>query len=53
MKLTYLTVSGLNSPNKNFLLKNNLTLFKSNIVLIQETTLNKEEVEQFSRKLGS
>ena len=52
MKITTWNFRGLNAPRKKCLLKHNLTLFDSDIILIKETKLNKEEGIKLSQKLG-
>ena len=52
MKLTTWNIRGLNVPSKKHLLKCNLSLFESDIILIQEMKLNKEEEKKIRRKLG-
>ena len=52
MKITTWNVRGLNAPSKKCLLKRNLTLFNSDILLLQETKLNKEEGLKINQKLG-
>ena len=52
MKITTWNARGLNAPSKKRLLKCNLTLFDSDISLLQETKLNKEEGLKLSQKLG-
>ena len=51
MKITTWNARGLNTPSKKFLLKRNLTLFDSDITLLQETKLNKEEGIKLSQKV--
>ena len=52
MKLTTWNARGLNAPSKKHLLKRNLTLFDIDILLLQETKLNKEERQKLGQKLG-
>ena len=52
MKITTWNARGLNAPSKKCLLKRNLTLFDSDIILIQETKLNRDEGIKLSQKLG-
>ena len=52
MKITTWNARGLNAPSKKCLLKHNLTLFNSDILLLQETKLNKEEGLKINQKLG-
>lgn len=51
MTITTWNARGLNNPSKKCLLKRNLTLFDSDITLLQETKLNKEGIK-LSQKLG-
>ena len=53
MKITTLNVRGLNAPNKKIILKQNLNKFESNIILLQETKLNKIEGINLGKKLGN
>lgn len=43
MMITTWNVRDLNAPSKKCLLKQNLALFESDIILIRETKLNREE----------
>ena len=52
MKITTWNARGLNAPSKKRLLKRNLTLFDSDIILLQETKLNQEEGLKMKQKLG-
>ena len=52
MKITTWNARGLNAPSKKRLLKRNLTIFDSDIILIQETKLNRDEGMKLSQKLG-
>ena len=52
MKLTTWNARGLTAPSKKLLLKRNLPLFDIDILLLQETKLNKEEGQTLGQKLG-
>ena len=52
MKLKTWNARGLNAPSNKRLLKLNLTLFDTDILLLQETKLNKEEGQKLGQKLG-
>ena len=52
MKIKTLNARGLNAPSKKNLLKKNLTQFECEIILLQETKLNKEEAK-LEKKMGS
>lgn len=45
IKVVVFTIRGLNTPNKIYLLKHNLTTFELETLLIQESKLNREEKE--------
>lgn len=47
MKITTWNVRGLNAPNKKRILKLNINSFESDIILLQETKLNKTEGNNF------
>ena len=53
MKITTWNATGLNAPGRKRLLKHNLKAFESDIILIQETKLNREEDHKLEKKLGS
>lgn len=52
MRITSWNTRGLNAPNKKRLLKKHLKSFNSEIILIQETKLNKVEGDKISKMLG-
>lgn len=52
MKITTWNVRGLNAPNKKRILKQNIIFFESDIILLQETKLNKLEGINLGKKLG-
>lgn len=52
MKVTTWNVRGLNTPNKQRLVKRYLKNFESEIIMLQETKLSKEESMKLSNKLG-
>lgn len=53
MKITTWNVRGLNAPNKKRILKLNIKAFESDIILLQETKLNKIEGSNFKKRLGN
>ena len=52
MKLTTWNARGLNAPSKKRLLKHNLNSFNSDVILIQESKLNRVEIDKFSKMLS-
>ena len=52
MRITSWNARGLNAPSKNRLFKQHLKSFNSEIILIQETKLNKVEGDKFNKMLG-
>ena len=52
MRIMTWNARGLNAPNRKKLLKHNLNSFESDIVLIQETKLNKLEEVKLDKILG-
>ena len=52
MRITTWNARGLNAPSRKRLLKNNLKLFDSEIILIQETKLDKIEIPKIDKRLG-
>ena len=52
MKISSWNARGLNAPSKKRLIKQHLKSFNSEIILIQETKLNKVEGERFNKMLG-
>lgn len=50
MKITTWNVRGLNAPSKKRILKQNLNKFESDIILLQETKLNKSEGINLGKK---
>ena len=52
MRITSWNARGLNAPSKKRLFKQNLKNFNSEIILIQETKLNKVEGAKFSKTMG-
>ena len=53
MKITTWNARGLNTLSKKRLLIQNLKHFDSEIIMLQETKLNKEEGSRLEKKLGS
>ena len=53
MKITTWNIRGLNAPNKKRLLKQNLNKFESDIIILQETKLNKLEGLNLGKRLGN
>ena len=53
MKITTWNFRGLNVPNKKRILKQNINKFESDIILLQETKLNKSEGINLGKKLGN
>lgn len=53
MKITTQNARSLNAPSKKCLLKQNLKQFEYEIIILQETKLNKEERIKLENKLGS
>lgn len=53
MKITTWNARGLNAPRKKCILKQNLKHFESEIIILQETKLNKEECIKLEKKIGS
>lgn len=51
MKITTWNARGLNAPSKKRLLKQNINLFDSKIILLQETKLNYIEGIKLGKKL--
>ena len=51
MKITSWNARGLNAPSKKRLLCQNLKAFESDIIMLQETKLNKDEYEKFNKKI--
>ncbi|GLJ55510.1 hypothetical protein SUGI_1191910 [Cryptomeria japonica] len=52
MKLLMWNVRGLNAPKKRHLIEYSIKNLQPNILLIQETKLNKDEMEGFKKSLG-
>ena len=52
MKITSWNARGLNSPSKKRILKQHLTNFNSDIILLQETKLSLDEGSKLARSLG-
>ena len=52
MKVTTWNARGLNAPSKKRLIKQNLKKFNLEIILIQETKLNRTEGLRFNKMLG-
>ena len=52
MRITSWNARGLNAPSKKRLFKQHLKSFNSEIILIQETKLNKVEGDKFNKMLG-
>ena len=52
MKITTWNARDLNAPSKKRLLIQNLKLFDSNIIMLQETKLNKEKGIRLEKKLS-
>ena len=52
MKITTWNARGLNAPRKKRLLKHNLKIFESDIILVQEEKLNKVEGMKLDKMLG-
>ena len=52
MRIITWNTRGLNAPSKQRVLKCNLTLFESDIIMIQENKLNKEEGDKLRKRLG-
>ena len=52
MKISSWNARGLNAPSKKRLIKQNLKTFNSEIILIQETKLNKNEGLKLNKVLG-
>lgn len=53
MRITTWNARGLNAPSKKRILKHNLKNFESDIILIQETKLNKSESSSLGRSIGN
>ena len=52
MKITTWNARGLNSPSRKRLLKQNLKSFESDIIIVQETKLSKDEALKLDKILG-
>ena len=52
MKITSWNARGLNSPGKKRILKQHLTNFNSDIILLQETKLSLDEGSKLAKSLG-
>lgn len=53
MRITTQNAQGLNVPSKKCLLKNNLKQFESEVIILQEIKLNRDEGIKLEMKLGS
>ncbi len=53
MRITTWNARGLNAPSKKIILKHNLENFESDVILLQETKLNKIEGSNLGRSIGN
>ena len=53
MRITTWNARGLNAPSKKRTLKHNLNKFESDIILLQETKLNKSEGAHLGKLIGN
>lgn len=53
MKIVTWNIRGLNAPNKQRIIKRNLKIINADIILLQETKLNKDVGKKFNNKMGA